>query len=71
MCNEESGTNFDTILIEDVMIDKVTAIQGHTDLLLERHAKDPRSLKWLSSIRKATEDLAKLINQLRQERQQQ
>jgi len=74
MCSEDPETIIDDqLLIEDAMIAKVTAIQGHTDLLLERHAKDPLSLKWLSSIMKAAEGLSELVYQirhLRQKRQQ-
>ena len=44
------------------MIDKLTAILGFTQLLMEIHAKDPLSLKHLSSIRKATEGLIELID---------
>ena len=57
------------ILVEDGIIDKVTAIRGYTELLMERHAKDPHSLKCLSSIRKATDGLTESVDRIRQFRQ--
>lgn len=57
------------LLVEDGIIDKVTAIQGYTDLLMERHAKDPHSLKYLSNIRKAIDGLTESIEQIRLLRQ--
>ena len=44
------------------MIDGLTAILGFTQLLMEKHARDPHSLKHLSSIKKATEGLIELID---------
>ena len=49
-------------LLQYAMIDKLTAILGFTQLLVEIHARDPLSLKHLSSIRKATEGLIELID---------
>jgi len=43
------------------MIDGLTAIIEFTQLLMEMHARDPHSLKHLSSIKKATEGLIELI----------
>jgi len=48
-------------LFEYAMIDGLTAIIEFTQLLMEMHARDPHSLKHLSSIKKATEGLIELI----------
>jgi hypothetical protein len=63
MDSRDSTTNAgEPSLLEYAMIDGLTAILGFTQLLMEMHARDPHSLKHLSSIKKATEGLIELID---------
>jgi hypothetical protein len=66
----ESGQNSDQELLEDAIIDKVTAILGFIELLLIRKPKDTHTQELLTKAWDTARDLADLIYRTRTLRQE-
>lgn len=68
--NRESGQHADQELLEDAIIDKVTAILGFTELLLTRKPQDPRAQEFLTKAWDTARELADLIYRTKRLRQE-